>query len=234
MDVRIIAATNRDLASEVAGGKFPRGPLLSPQRRQHRDAAAPRSPERSPAAGDALPRSASRRRTASAIDGFADDAVERITGYRWPGNVRELENIIERAVVLCDGSKLTAKHLPAGVSAGDAPGYAHPGLDMAEIERHAIVTTLEAVRRTHDAGGADARHQRAQDPVQAARVRDHPPADHRNDEARVALSLARRGQRSSADPVLVAPVRAENGARLGNSGGVTPPTGRPKSSSSRP
>ena len=173
--MRIIAATNRDLAPEVAAGKF-REDLyyrlnvvnieMPPLRARPSDLL--------PLATHFLQRFA--KENGKRIEGFADDAVERITGYRWPGNVRELENVIERAVVLCDGPKLTAKHLPAGVGAPSRGGMRIPGSTMAEIERHAIVTTLEACGGPHDAGRADARHQRAQDPVQAARVRDHSPA----------------------------------------------------------
>ncbi len=79
-----------------------------------------------------------------AIDGFGEDAMERIGAYRWPGNVRELEHVIERAVILCDGSKLTAKHLPVGVGAVSRSGVRVPGSTLAEIERHAILGTLEA------------------------------------------------------------------------------------------
>jgi two-component system response regulator HydG len=75
--------------------------------------------------------SASPRRTASGSTASPTTPSKRITGYRWPGNVRELENIIERAVVLCDGSKLTAKHLPAGVSAATRGGMRIPGSTMA-------------------------------------------------------------------------------------------------------
>jgi two-component system response regulator HydG len=143
VDVRIIAATNRDLASEVGSGKF-REDLyyrlnvvnieMPPLRARPSDLL--------PLATHFLQRFA--KENGKRIEGFAEDAVERITGYRWPGNVRELENIIERAVVLCDGAKLTAKHLPAGVSAATRGGMRIPGSTMDEIERHAIVTTLEA------------------------------------------------------------------------------------------
>jgi two-component system response regulator HydG len=78
------------------------------------------------------------------IDGFAQDAIERIGAYRWPGNVRELENVMERAVVLCDGPQLTAKHLPAGVGASARTGIRIPGSTMDEVERHTILSTLEA------------------------------------------------------------------------------------------
>jgi two-component system response regulator HydG len=143
VDVRIIAATNRDLASDAAAGRF-REDLyyrlnvvnieMPPLRARPSDLL--------PLATHFLHRFA--KENGKGIDGFADDAVERITGYRWPGNVRELENTIERAVVLCDGAKLTAKHLPAGVSAATRGGMRIPGSTMNEIERHAIVTTLEA------------------------------------------------------------------------------------------
>ncbi len=143
VDVRIIAATNRDLAAEVASGRF-REDLyyrlnvvnieMPPLRARPSDLL--------PLATHFLHRFA--KENGKRIEGFADDAVERITGYRWPGNVRELENIIERAVVLCDSSRLNAKHLPAGVGASVRGGMRIPGSTMDEIERHAILTTLEA------------------------------------------------------------------------------------------
>jgi two-component system response regulator HydG len=143
VDVRIIAATNRDLAAELAAGKF-REDLyyrlnvvnieMPPLRARPSDLL--------PLATHFLQRFA--KENGKRIDGFSDDAVERITGYRWPGNVRELENIIERAVVMCDGASLGAKHLPAGVGAAARGTTRIPGSTLAEIERHAILTTLEA------------------------------------------------------------------------------------------
>jgi two-component system response regulator HydG len=143
VDVRIIAATNRDLEGDVAAGKF-RGDLyyrlnvvnveMPPLRARPSDLLA--------LAGHFLERFA--KENGKPIGGFADDAVERITAYRWPGNVRELDNVIERAVVLCDTPKLTAKHLPAGVGAPSRTGVRIPGSTMGEIERHAILATLEA------------------------------------------------------------------------------------------
>jgi two-component system response regulator HydG len=143
VDVRIIAATNRDLASEVAAGKFREDLFyrlnvvnveMPPLRARPSDLL--------PLAGHFLGRFA--RENGKAIDGFADDAVERITTYRWPGNIRELENVIERAVVMCDGPKLSAKHLPASVGAPPRGAVRIPGSTLAEIERHAILATLEA------------------------------------------------------------------------------------------
>jgi two-component system response regulator HydG len=143
VDVRIIAATNRDLQGEVAGGRF-REDLyyrlnvvnleMPPLRARPSDLL--------PLATYFLQRFA--KDNGKAIEGFSEDALERITAYRWPGNVRELENVMERAVVLCDGRKLTAKHLPAGVGATARSGVRIPGSTMDEIERHSILTTLEA------------------------------------------------------------------------------------------
>jgi two-component system response regulator HydG len=143
VDVRIIAATNRDLAAEVAAGKF-REDLyyrlnvvnveMPPLRARPSDLL--------PLANHFLLRFS--KENGKRIEGFSDDAVEHITGYRWPGNVRELENVIERAVVMCDGPSLTAKHLPAGVGAVPRGGVRIPGSTLTEIERHAILTTLEA------------------------------------------------------------------------------------------
>jgi two-component system response regulator HydG len=143
VDVRIIAATNRDLASEVAAGKF-REDLY--YRLNVVNVETPplraRPSDLLPLASHFLERFA--RDNGKRIDGFSEDAVERITGYRWPGNVRELENVIERSVVMCDGPKLTAKNLPAGVGAVPKGTVRIPGSTLGEIERHAILTTLEA------------------------------------------------------------------------------------------
>jgi two-component system response regulator HydG len=143
VDVRLIAATNRDLPAEMVAGRF-REDLyyrlnvvnieMPPLRARPSDLL--------PLATHFLERFA--RDNHKAITGFADDAIERITTYRWPGNVRELENVIERAVVLCDGPKLTAKHLPTGVGAASRTGLRVPGSTLAEVERYVILTTLEA------------------------------------------------------------------------------------------
>jgi two-component system response regulator HydG len=65
--------------------------------------------------------------------------------YAWPGNVRELENAIERAVVLSEGPEIGAGDLPAALSSARSGAVRILGSTMAEIERHAILSTLEAV-----------------------------------------------------------------------------------------
>jgi two-component system response regulator HydG len=143
VDVRIITATNRDLNAEAAAGKFREDLFyrlnvvnieMPPLRARPSDLL--------PLATFFLHRFA--KENGKRIDGFGDDAIERIGAYRWPGNVRELENVMERAVVLCDGPKLTAKNLPPGVGASSRTSVRIPGSTMDEIERNAILATLEA------------------------------------------------------------------------------------------
>ena len=87
----------------------------------------------------------------SGLEGFTERARQRIARHAWPGNVRELENAIERAVVLCDGGAIDEDLLPFEDAPDVQAGIRVPGSTMAEIERHAILSTLEAV------GGSSAR-----------------------------------------------------------------------------
>jgi DNA-binding NtrC family response regulator len=77
----------------------------------------------------------------------AAEAGEILMRYSWPGNVRELQNVIERALILCDGSVVGAEHLPLGVRIDPGP---HRGDDtdrlmsLEEIERRHMLRVLEA------------------------------------------------------------------------------------------
>ena len=86
--------------------------------------------------------------TQTVPEGFRDDARKMMEAYDWPGNVRELENAIERAVVLCEGPTIEPRHLPANIRSDDTADRqpAIPGATIAELERYAIVKTLEACR----------------------------------------------------------------------------------------
>jgi DNA-binding NtrC family response regulator len=145
VDVRIIAATNRDLTAEVAKGAF-REDLY-----YRLNVVAVELPPLRDRKGD-VPALASffLRRYASengrAIEGFSDDAVARLSAYAWPGNVRELENVIERAVVLCNESRIEVKHLPATlVPQAEREGTPPiPGSTIQDLEKYAILKTLEA------------------------------------------------------------------------------------------
>jgi len=69
-----------------------------------------------------------------------------LSGYHWPGNVRELENAIESAVVFAQGEAIEPRHLPPELTSLE-PGSSLPpipGAALEEIERHAILTALEA------------------------------------------------------------------------------------------
>jgi len=79
------------------------------------------------------------------VDAFTDEALTMLCGYDWPGNVRELENVVERAVVLCNGPRVSGAELPQHlVPSSELGGIRIPGSTLDEIEHHAIRKTLEA------------------------------------------------------------------------------------------
>jgi DNA-binding NtrC family response regulator len=145
VDVRVIAATNRNLIDEVANGKF-REDLyyrlnvvaleMPPLRDRRTDVPA--------LARFFLDRYT--KENGKDITGFSPATLDLLAAYDWPGNVRELENAVERAVVLTNGSTIESAALPANVRPkSPPPGLpAIPGSSMAEIERFAIVETLKA------------------------------------------------------------------------------------------
>ncbi|MGZ5969530.1 MAG: sigma-54-dependent transcriptional regulator, partial [Polyangiales bacterium] len=145
VDVRLVAATNRDLAADVQEGRF-REDLYYRLNVIHIEMPPVRVRE-----GDVLLLANHFLAKYSAdnhkrILGFTDAARAKLLSHRWPGNVRELENAIERAVVLCEDEKIDADHLPVGVVPTARGGTMRvPGATMAEIERFAILSTLEAV-----------------------------------------------------------------------------------------
>jgi len=150
VDVRVIAATNRDLRAEVAAGRF-REDLFYRLNVVNVD-----MPPLRARPGDVLPLARHfltkyAKENGKSITGFDASAIERIQSHRWPGNVRELENVVERACVLCDGSKVSAKHFPTALAPQAGGTVRIPGSTLEEIERHAILSTLEA------AGGSTSR-----------------------------------------------------------------------------
>jgi DNA-binding NtrC family response regulator len=145
VDVRIIAATNRDLGVEIKKGAFREDLFyrlnvvaveLPPLRERRADV---------PALASFFLRKYAVENGKS-IETFADDALAALLEYRWPGNVRELENVVERAVVLCDAHRIEKKHLsPTVVPNEDGEALpAIPGSTIADLERYAILKTLEA------------------------------------------------------------------------------------------
>jgi two-component system response regulator HydG len=143
VDVRLIAATNKDLAREVAEGRFREDLFyrlnvvhieMPPLRLRGSDIAA--------LADHFLKRFALENH--KNVEGFTKAARDKLLGFRWPGNVRALENAIERAVVLSEGQLIDESDLPFEAAPEALGSLRVPGATMAEIERFAITKTLEA------------------------------------------------------------------------------------------
>jgi DNA-binding NtrC family response regulator len=145
VDVRVIAATNRNLVDEIAKGRF-REDLY--YRLNVVAIEMPTLRERSSDIPSLVQFFIDRyaKENAKSIEGCTPEALELLMSYPWPGNVRELENAIERAVVLATTATIEAKHLPVHVRPQALPGGGPviPGASMAEIERYAIIETLKS------------------------------------------------------------------------------------------
>jgi DNA-binding NtrC family response regulator len=123
-DVRLIAATNRDLETEVAEGNF-REDLFFRLR-----VVEIRMPNLRDRGTDILLLANAflkefAQENAKPIDALHPDATEALMNHPWPGNVRELRTAIEHAVVLCRGNQVTLRDLPPSVR-GDTPAIPHP------------------------------------------------------------------------------------------------------------
>jgi DNA-binding NtrC family response regulator len=145
VDVRVIAATHRDLAKLVKEGKF-REDLyyrlnvvtldVAPLRKRRTDIPL--------LAMHFLNKYA--RENGKTIKGFSDEALEALTRYSWPGNVRELENAVERSVVIGKQDVIRPQDLTPTVSSPTVPNNGMPpvpGSTLAELEKYAILRTLE-------------------------------------------------------------------------------------------
>jgi Nif-specific regulatory protein len=152
VDVRVVAATNRDLEKAVTAGGFRRDLyfrlkvveiIVPPLRRRPEDI--------EPLAAHFLSRFAAE--TGRKLLGFTPEAVEAMQAYHWPGNIRELRNVIERAVVLSqeeliDVHELSLSHLAVpGDTDNDAVSRLGPFVPttIEEMERRHVLATLAAV-----------------------------------------------------------------------------------------
>jgi formate hydrogenlyase transcriptional activator len=151
VDVRVIAATNRDLEAEVEAGRFRADlyyrlnvfPLELPPLRERRDDI----PElvRFFMAGMA-------RKHGRHITNIAPQTLQTLVEHPWPGNIRDLQNTIERAVILCEGETLTLDRPPPGVkraSSTDATAVGSSGQDslrLDDAERRHIIGVLKQTR----------------------------------------------------------------------------------------
>ena len=148
VDVRIIAATNRDLAAMVKAGTFREDLyfrlrvveiLVPPLRARRADLRE--------LCDQLLPRVA--RRSGQAVRPLADDAIARMMEYAWPGNVRELENVLGRALVLGEGPQISAADLdlperPAPPEVVEEELSKPHDAVMDEIERRRLSSALAA------------------------------------------------------------------------------------------
>jgi formate hydrogenlyase transcriptional activator len=155
VNVRLIAATNQDLADGVQSGRFRTDlfyrlnvfPITIPPLRERREDIAPLAQHFVRRFGERQHKTAPR---------LTDDALERLNGYSWPGNVRELQNVIERAVILCRDS-VVGPDLISLRSAIDSPAPTRETapaderverrpanvIRFCDAERHAILRALE-------------------------------------------------------------------------------------------
>jgi len=150
VDVRVIAATNRDLERDVAEGRFRRDlyfrlrvlEILVPSLRKR--------PEDIPELSAYFLQKFNAE-TGRRLRGFSPQALELMRKYRWPGNVRELKNVVERAVVLSraeqiEAEDLTLSQISTAGDTNDVPQCAAQfrPVSLAEIERQHILATLHA------------------------------------------------------------------------------------------
>ena len=146
-DVRIIASASTELESEVKAGRFREDlyyrlnvvSLRTPSLRERRDD---------------IPLLAMHflkhfsRQAYKPLAGFSERAIGVLLGFDWPGNIRQLENCIERAVVMARGTEVEPRDLPRELMTkmrGDDAAPVIPGASLREIERYAILRTLEHV-----------------------------------------------------------------------------------------
>jgi DNA-binding NtrC family response regulator len=144
VDVRVIAATNRDLAGDVADGIFRQDLYYRLRVIEIRIPPLRERPD------DILPLARAflatvARRLGRDVSSFTPRAAQQLARYPWPGNVRELENAVERAVVLAPGPRVDVEDLPEEVSAAPRRAAVGDGTrTLAEVEKEHILAVLEA------------------------------------------------------------------------------------------
>lgn len=139
-DARILSATNADIAKEVEQGRFRQDLLfrlntveihLPPLRERREDIPL--------LAGHFLGEQNSRYR--KELDGFDEGAIQALTGHDWPGNVRELSHVVERAVLMSTGKRVTVQDLGLHLRPGK-PQASLDELTLDEVEKQLIKKAL--------------------------------------------------------------------------------------------
>ena len=157
VDVRIVAATHRDLEEAVRKGTFREDlfyrlnvvPIHVPPLR-NRAADIPDLVEHI-LIGIA-------KRLERAKVSCDPKVVQLLMGYAWPGNVRELENVLERAVVLSDGAVLTAESLPAHLRESTSPAHTYLATDELSIKKASAYIEAELIKRALKVTGGNRTH----------------------------------------------------------------------------
>jgi DNA-binding NtrC family response regulator len=140
VDVRVIAATNKDLRAMIKAGTFREDlyyrlnviNITIPPLRERKD-------DIEELARYFLKKYA--KKLAKQAKEFTSEALELLSAYRWPGNVRELENVIERAVIVCDSATIGAEDLSISSYAAAADMSMNPSLE--EMEKNYILRVLK-------------------------------------------------------------------------------------------
>jgi two-component system, NtrC family, response regulator AtoC len=140
VDVRVIAATNKDLSAVIKTGAFREdlyyrlnviNIIIPPLRERREDVAE--------LARHFLAKYA--KKLAKPVTDFTSEALELLSAYRWPGNVRELENVIERAVIVCEAGAIGAEDL--SISSYDAVADMSVNPSLEEMEKNYILRVLK-------------------------------------------------------------------------------------------
>jgi len=141
VDVRIIAATNRDLQKEVNEGKFREDlfyrlnvfTILLPALRDRK--------KDIPLLAESFIQQYAQK-TNKRIEGMSADILKHLSQHDWKGNIRELKNVIERAVILSDGPQLAVNNLPAELQMASHSSSSLPSFDLATVEKLHIQRVL--------------------------------------------------------------------------------------------
>ncbi len=146
VDVRVISATHQDLQAGLRGGTFREDLYYRLNVLQiHLPSLRDRPEDLVPLSEHFLQRAA--ERSQKPTPGFNQAALKLLLAYSWPGNVRELENIVERAVALCEGMLITPQDLPQAVRerrTSDIISYAvQRNMTLAELEREYIQRVMK-------------------------------------------------------------------------------------------
>ncbi|MGC7870743.1 sigma-54-dependent transcriptional regulator [Desulfosporosinus sp. SYSU MS00001] len=145
VDVRVIATTNRDLAAAITTGTFREdlyyrlnvmGIVMPPLRSRKEDIPL-------------LVNHFLEKFDPTKSKKISSEAMKTLTQYNWPGNVRELQNVIERALIVCQGSEIQSVHFPKELlkhleeSPTPEIQLSESGFSLGELEKHLIIKALE-------------------------------------------------------------------------------------------